>query len=195
MTSVREGPTARVTAEYTSIILELQREEERLLALRSEVAAANQRQTKLMLIVGILLGLLITGASGWNVHRDNARRGVAERALKESERKYRMLVDGVKDYAILMLGVNGEIRSWNPGAERMSGCTFEEVKNQNFARLFPREDVARDKPQESLRRTANMKIPACAYGRMAHAIWCGPPIRHRMTRREICAASPSLAAI
>jgi PAS domain S-box-containing protein len=154
MQSVREGPTVRVTAEYKAIILELQGEEERLLALRNAEAAANLRHTKIILLAGTLLGLLITGAAGWSVYRDNHRRWLAERALLESERKYRMLVNGVKDYAILMLGPLGDIRSWNPGAERMSGCAFEEVAGQNFSRFFPAEDVAAGKPQEMLRFAA-----------------------------------------
>src|SRR3984957_4771152 len=65
-----------------------------------------------------------------------------------------MLVNGIKDYAILMLGPLGEIRSWNPGAERMSGCRFEDVVGQNFSRFFPAEDVASGKPQEMLRLAA-----------------------------------------
>jgi PAS domain S-box-containing protein len=155
MKSVREGPSVRVTAEYTAIVLELQGEEERLLALRDAQSAANLSHTKIILLCGTLLGLLITAAAGWSVHRDNYSRWLAEQALQESERKYRMLVNGVKDYAILMLGPLGEIRSWNPGAERMSGCTFEEVVGQNFSRFFPAEDVASGKPQEMLRLAAS----------------------------------------
>jgi PAS domain S-box-containing protein len=154
MTSVREGPTVRVTAEYKAVVLELQGEEERLLALRNAAAAANIRYTKLVLLAGTVLGLLITGASGLSVYRDNFRRWLAERALQESERKYRMLVNGVKDYAILMLDPLGEIRSWNPGAERMSGCSFEDVAGQNFSRFFAAEDVASGKPKEILRLAA-----------------------------------------
>ena len=154
MTSVRDGPTARVSAEYKTVVQEMQGEEERLLALRREVVAANEWHTKLMLVAGIVLGLLITGASGWSVYQDSIRRGLAERALKESERKYRTLVEGVKDYAILMLGVHGEVRSWNPGAERMTGWTFDEIKDQNFERMFPPEDIERNKPQEALRLAA-----------------------------------------
>jgi PAS domain-containing protein len=56
-----------------------------------------------------------TRVAGWIVQRDNSRRGLAEEALLESERKYRMLIKGVKDCAILMLGPNGEIRSWKCG--------------------------------------------------------------------------------
>jgi PAS domain S-box-containing protein len=151
---VREGPALRVTAEYKAVILELQAEEERLLTLRKAVAAANLRHTKLILFAGTLLGLLVTAAAGWSVYRDNFRRWLAERALQESERKYRMLVNGVKDYAILMLDPLGEIRSWNPGAERMSGCSFEDVVGQNFSRFFVAEDVASGKPKEILRLTA-----------------------------------------
>jgi PAS domain S-box-containing protein len=154
MESVREGSTVRVTAEYQAIVGELQGEERRLLLLRNTDAAANLRYTKITLLVGTLLGLVITGAAGWSVHRDIHSRWLVEQALHESERKYRMLVNGVKDYAILTLGPLGEIRSWNPGAERTSGCAFEEVVGQNFSRFFPEEDVASGKPEEMLRLAA-----------------------------------------
>jgi PAS domain S-box-containing protein len=131
-----------------------QGEEERLLALRNAEAAANPRPTKIILLAGTILGLLIGGTAGWRFHRYNSMRWVAEQALLESERKYRMLMNGVKDYAILMLGPLGEIRSWNPGAERMSGCRFEDVAGQNFSRFFPVEDVACGKPEEMLRLAA-----------------------------------------
>jgi PAS domain S-box-containing protein len=154
MESVREGPTVRITAEYQAIASELRSEEERLLALRSAAAAENLRRTKIILIAATFLGLLITGAAGWTMLRDSGRRAVAETALVESERKYRLLVDGVKDYAILMLGPLGEIRSWNPAAERMSGCSFEDVAGQSFSRFFPAEDIESGKLKEVLRIAA-----------------------------------------
>jgi PAS domain S-box-containing protein len=154
MQSVREGPTVQVTAEYNAIIHELSREEERLLELRRAALATKVRDTKLILIAGTLLGLLVTGIAGWTMLRDSIRRGLAEQALLESERKYRAVIEGVKDYAILMLGPLGEIRSWNPGAAKMSGCTFEEVVGQNFSRFFPAEEIASGKPQELLRIAA-----------------------------------------
>jgi PAS domain S-box-containing protein len=154
MQSVREGPTVRVTVEYKAVVLELQGEEERLLTLRNAEAGANLRHTKIILLAGTLLGLLITGAAGWSVHQDTYSRWLAEQALQESERKYRMLANGVKDYAILMLGPLGDIRSWNPGAQRMSGCAFEDVAGQKFSRFFPAEDIASGKPEEMLRLAA-----------------------------------------
>src|SRR3984957_12009390 len=88
-----------------------------------------------ILIAGFLLGLMIAAAAGWGALRNHARCQLAEQALQESERKYQMVVAGAKDYAILMLGPLGEIRSWNPGAERMVGCTIEEVAGLNFSRF------------------------------------------------------------
>ena len=101
---------------------------------------------------------LITVIAGWNVERDSFKRGLAEKAHRESEDKYRRLVQGVQDYAILMLGPLGEIRSWNPGAERMTRCKFEEVVGQNFSRFFPPEDLKRGRPSEILRLAAEAGI-------------------------------------
>jgi len=128
--------------------------EEQLLVRRGAAAAADLSRTEIVLVAGIILGLAITGAAGWSARRDNAGRRLAEQALRESEHKYRMLIDGVRDYAILTLGPLGEILSWNPGAKLMSGCSFEEVAGQNFSRFFPAEDIARGKPEEILRIAA-----------------------------------------
>ena len=127
--------------DFRAGLRDMQDEEERLLVLRDADAKRRLTQTKTALLGGILLGLLITLVAGWNVQRDGARRGLAEHELRASEEKYRRLIQGVKDYAILMLGPLGEIRSWNPGAERMTGCKFEEVVGQNFSRFFSPEDV------------------------------------------------------
>jgi PAS domain S-box-containing protein len=152
--AVGAGPGLRITGDFQAVTLQMLDEEYRLLGIRNSDADRDLRRTEIILLIGILLGLLITGAAGWSVHRDNSRRGRAEEALRESERKYRMLVNGVKEYAIVMLGPLGEIRSWNPGAERMTGWSFEAVAGQNFSRLFPKDDIERGKPAELLRLTA-----------------------------------------
>ena len=107
-----------------------------------------------ILIAGFLLGLMIAAAAGWGALRNHARCQLAEQALQESERKYQMVVAGAKDYAILMLGPLGEIRSWNPGAERMFGCPIEEVAGLNFSRFFPKDEIASGRPDEILRIAA-----------------------------------------
>jgi PAS domain S-box-containing protein len=150
----RAGPGLQIMVDYQAIIGQMQDEERRLLALRDADAKRSTSRTEIILILGTVLGLLITVAAGWKVQRDNSRREVAEGALQESERKYRSLIEGIKEYAIYMLGPQGEIRSWNPGAEQMTGCTPEEAIGQNYSRFFLPEDVALGRPQEILRLAA-----------------------------------------
>jgi PAS domain S-box-containing protein len=152
--ALRAGPGLHAAVEYRAIVGQMQDEERRLLVLRTADAKRSTDWIKITLILGTVLGLLITIGAGWIVQRDNARRETAEEALRESERKYRMLVDGVKDYAILMLGPHGEIRSWNSGAERMSGCKYEEVAGQNYSRFFTPNEIDLGRPQEILRKAA-----------------------------------------
>jgi PAS domain S-box-containing protein len=61
----------------------------------------------------------------------------AEKALRESEEHFRLLVDGGRDYAIAMLDPDGCIVSWNPGAERIHGYRTEEILAQHFSRFHP----------------------------------------------------------
>ena len=154
VTISRAGPGLQIMVDYQAIVGQMQDEEHRLLVLRDADTQRSTSRTEIILILGTVLGLLITMAAGWIVRRDSSRREIAEKALRESERKYRTLIEGIKDYAIYMLGPKGEIRTWNPGAENMSGCTYGEVAGQNFSRFFLAEDIKRGRPQEMLRIAA-----------------------------------------
>jgi PAS domain S-box-containing protein len=156
--AIGNGGGRELMDAFRAGVRDMQAEEERLLVLREADATRRLAQTKIILILGTTLGLLITVIAGRNVERDSFKRGLAEIAYRESEDKYRRLVQGVQDYAILMLGPLGEIRSWNPGAERMTGCKFEEVVGQNFSRFFPPEEVKRGRPAEILRMAAEAGI-------------------------------------
>jgi PAS domain S-box-containing protein len=78
----------------------------------------------------------------------------AERALRESEERFRMLVEGVKDYAICMLDKEGRITSWNAGAEWMNGYRAQEIMGEHFSRFYTPEEVARRRPEQALRTAA-----------------------------------------
>ncbi|MEO5702488.1 MAG: PAS domain S-box protein [Gammaproteobacteria bacterium] len=75
-------------------------------------------------------------------------------ALRDSEENYRMLLDGVQDYAIYMLDPQGRVVSWNTGAERIKGYTAKQIIGHNFSCFFPPEDIKRGRPEEILRMTA-----------------------------------------
>ncbi len=84
------------------------------------------------------------------VTRDLTERREAEEALRESEQRFRLLVEGVKDYAIFMLDPDGRVTTWNDGAERIIGYRAKEIIGQHFSRFYPEEDKAADKPAREL---------------------------------------------
>jgi PAS domain S-box-containing protein len=73
-----------------------------------------------------------------------------ELALRESEERFRLLVENVRDYAIFMLDPEGRVVTWNEGAERLKGYKPEEIVGQQFSLFYPAEDVASGKPQHEL---------------------------------------------
>jgi len=84
------------------------------------------------------------------VTRDLTERRDAEHALRESEERFRLLIDSVRDYAIFMLDPAGRIATWNAGAERINGYHSSEIVGKHFSVLFPPEDVADGKPSREL---------------------------------------------
>jgi PAS domain S-box-containing protein len=70
--------------------------------------------------------------------------------LQETERRFRLLVQGVTDYAIFMLDPNGVVSNWNPGAARIKGYRADEIIGQHFSRFYTAEDRASGLPQRVL---------------------------------------------
>ena len=68
-----------------------------------------------------------------------------------SDERFRLLVESVRDYAIFMLDPNGQVTSWNAGAERLTQYTASEMVGKHFSVLFPPEDVAANKPGAELK--------------------------------------------
>jgi PAS domain S-box-containing protein len=78
--------------------------------------------------------------------RDVSERKRREDELRQSETRYRLLIDGVQDYAIYLLDPSGRVASWNPGAERMTGYHAGDILGKHFACFFTTEDLALGKP-------------------------------------------------
>src|SRR3712207_3637645 len=76
----------------------------------------------------------------------------AQQALAESERRFRLLVQGVTDYAIFMLDPEGKVTNWNAGARRIKGYETAEIVGRHFSRFYTEEDRAAGVPDRVLER-------------------------------------------
>jgi PAS domain S-box-containing protein len=72
------------------------------------------------------------------------------RAAEEEVRRFRLLVESVKDYAIFILDPKGHVMTWNPGAERLKGYTTGEIIGKHFSTFYPPEDVMDGKCEREL---------------------------------------------
>jgi PAS domain S-box-containing protein len=84
------------------------------------------------------------------ITRDLTERMQAEAELHESQQQFRLLIQGVTDYAIYMLSPEGNVASWNPGAQKIKGYTPEEIIGQHFSRFYTEEDRRAGLPQKAL---------------------------------------------
>ncbi len=75
--------------------------------------------------------------------------------LRESEERFRLMVEGVADYAIVMLDSMGRVISWNPGAHRIFGFPHDEAMGMNFSAFYPPEDATRGAPAADLLEAAH----------------------------------------
>lgn len=140
--TVEQLITQFVGAEHMA----LRQEQERAAFARREAtiasASASAMATAVMFLGAVLLLLALRRASR------------AQATLRDSEERFSMLVESVKDYAILMLDPHGLVASWNDGARRMVGYSAEEIIGKHFSCFYPPEDVRAGVPADQLSEAA-----------------------------------------
>jgi PAS domain S-box-containing protein len=92
-----------------------------------------------------IIGYLLIGT-------DNTARKQAEDKLRWAEESFRLMVESVTDYAIVMLDPEGCVVSWNSGAERIQGYRAEDIVGQHFSRFYLAEDVVNGKAQSDMEK-------------------------------------------
>ena len=98
------------------------------------------------------------------VTRDLTQRRNHEEALRLSEERFRLMIEGVADYAIFMLDVNGRVATWNVGAQRIKGYTADDIVGQHFSIFYPQDAKDSGWPEHELRE-------ATATGRFVDTGW------------------------
>jgi len=152
--TIGEGTGQRLMDEFQVGIRDMQDEELRLLAVRSVGARRRMAQAKTALVFSSLMGLFAATFAVWSVRRESSGRALVVEKLRESEEKYRSLIDGVQDYAIFTLDPGGKVISWNAGAERIKGYKAEEIIGQDFSRFYLQTDIDEGKPEKELHLAA-----------------------------------------
>lgn len=89
------------------------------------------------------------------ITRDLSERRMAEQVLRQQEEQFRILVQGVTDYAIYMLDPDGLVSSWNAGAQRIKGYRPDEIIGQHFSRFYTDDDKAAGLPSTALTTAAH----------------------------------------
>jgi len=84
------------------------------------------------------------------ITRDMTDKRQAQQALLEAERRFRILVQGVTDYAIYMLDPEGRVTNWNAGAQRIKGYAPNEIIGEHFSRFYTPEDFNAGVPKRAL---------------------------------------------
>jgi PAS domain S-box-containing protein len=140
-------------SEISPLLKAIGDEEQQLLNGRIAVSARTQRRFVVILVMTYLLAGLILGALFFVMTSEVTRRTEAEALAKENAERFRILVSGIQDYAIIRLDPDGNISTWNRGAERMFGYSDSEIIGQPLHYLF--QECERDTPARHLTTARN----------------------------------------
>jgi len=106
--------------------------------------------------------------------RDCTRQQEQQRKEREQETRFRLLVEGVTDYAIYMLDHDGNVVNWNAGAQRAKGYVAEEIVGQHFSRFYSAQDRLNHLPEQNLQtayRTGRFEDEGWRYRKDGSAFW------------------------
>src|SRR6266571_3074313 len=111
-----------------------------------------------------------------------ARNGTQQSGVFDSERRFRLLVEGIVDYAICMLDPTGIVTNWNAGAKRIKGYNAEEVVGRHFEMFYPPEDRETGMPAGNASRATRPRKSSASTFRAS----IPTRIKRQADRRGLC---------
>ncbi len=132
-----------------TLVNAMESEENRLLRFRSRISTGMQRRVTSVLVFAFLLASMMLVSLFLLINSEVKRRTRAEIVAKENEERFRLLVSGIRDHAIMRLDLEGRIMTWNLGAERLFGYRALEILGEPLSRLF--QSCDQQTPEEHLR--------------------------------------------
>jgi PAS domain S-box-containing protein len=137
-----------LTDRIRSLLDDMEQEENRLLRERSRVSAARQHKARMILVLAFLVASMMLVSLFLLMSSEVTRRTWAELQARDNEEKYRLLVNGIQDHAVIRVDLEGRITTWNMGAERLFGFRSLEILGEPFHRLY--NTCESDTPQRHL---------------------------------------------
>lgn len=131
------------------ILFAMYQDEDQLLRQRSSVSAIRQYKATTILVLAFLLASMVLVSLFLLMSSEVTRRTWAELQARDNEEKFRLLVSGIQDHAIIRVDLEGRIKTWNMGAERLFGFRSLEILGEPFLRLY--NSCESDTPQRHLR--------------------------------------------
>jgi PAS domain S-box-containing protein len=136
-----------------SVSTELIDEETRRVARRSSESQATANRARLTFTLATVVDLVLVAVVATLIQRNMTRRERDAEALRQSEEQLRLLVEGARDYALVLLNREGKVASWNGGAEQLFGYPAAAILGQPFDRFYPPE-AGKDLPAKHLAAAA-----------------------------------------
>ncbi len=140
--AIQEGSGKRIMDDFQTVLDQMRSEEMRLLIIRESDAKHRLAETKTILLLGTILGLLITSVAGWSVNRDNSARVTAEDALHEGEDRFRTLANNIPQLA-WMADETGYIFWYNDRWFDYTGTTLAEMAGWGWQKVHDPNHVKR----------------------------------------------------
>ena len=142
------------TAAVRETIATMRNEEEKLLSVRERALQTSTRLTTIGFVSVVVFEIMLLVLIFYIIRKDITQRRRTEAALRESEERFRLLVDGITDYAIYRLTPTGHVASWNQGAERIKGYKQDEILGRHFSCFYRPEELASGHPDRELQLAA-----------------------------------------